>query len=235
MKYINNNTLIIVLASLIMISCGGGGDGDGPDEEIKDPTKASLAFPTNNEECTDGIVINNIDAKIEFDWQSADHTDSYTLTIKNLLTNSISDYNATSDQLEVTLKRGTPYSWYVVSKSNKTTTTSTSDTWKFYLAGEGISNYAPFPAELNSPTNGASVSGATVTLEWTGGDVDNDVKEFEVYLDTNASPSTKVITTSTNTLANHTIIASTTYYWKVVTHDNHGNTSTSEIYSFIVN
>lgn len=225
---------IIAFVSCALLSCGGsdGGNSGGEEEEIFDPTKATLVFPDNNEECTAGVVVSNTQAKVNFDWNKADHTNSYNLFIKNLNTNTTEEFSATSDNLEVTIDRGTPYSWYVVSKSNKTTTTATSETWKFYLAGEGVENYAPFPAELKSPTNGASISSATVTIEWTSGDVDNDIKEFDVYLDTNALPSTKLTTTSSQKLEDQNVNTGTTYYWKVVTHDDHGNTSTSEVYSF---
>ena len=225
---------LIVFTSCALLSCGGS-DGDnsgGGGEEIFDPTKASLIFPDNNEECTAGVVVSNTQAKVNFDWNKADHTNSYDLFIKNLNTNTTEEFSTSSDNLEVTIQRGTPYSWYVVSKSNETTTTATSETWKFYLAGEGVENYAPFPAELKTPTNGASIASAAVTIEWAGGDVDNDIKEFDVYLDTNASPSTKLTTTSNEKLENQSVAAGTTYYWKVVTHDDHGNTSTSEVYSF---
>ncbi|MEW4922891.1 hypothetical protein [Algibacter sp. 2305UL17-15] len=230
----SKRTYTVALILGMMVSCSGGGDSGG-EEEILDPTKAALIFPNNNEECTAGVVISNTQAKLTFDWNKADNTTAYTLFLKNLETNATQDFDSNSDDLEITIERGTPYSWYVVSKSNKTTNTATSDTWKFYLAGIGVENYAPFPAELKSPTNGAAISAATANLEWTGNDVDNDIKEYDVYLDTNTSPTTKVSTTTVQKLDSHSVSASTTYYWKVVTRDNHGNTSTSEVYSFSTN
>ncbi len=237
MKYLNkiDYRLSIIFGLLALVSCGGGGNSGGGEEEIFSPTEAVLVFPDNNEECTSGVVVSNTQAKVNFDWNKSDHTNSYTLFVKNLITNTTEEFNASNDNLEVTINRGTPYSWYVVSKSNNTTTTAQSDTWKFYLAGEGIENYAPFPAELKKPTNGASISATSVTIEWTGGDVDNDIKEYDVYLDTNASPTTKLATTPNAILENQSVDLNTTYYWKVVTYDDNGNTSTSQIYSFTTN
>ncbi|GAB1855366.1 hypothetical protein MHTCC0001_02000 [Flavobacteriaceae bacterium MHTCC 0001] len=229
MRTIRYTYIIALVLGASLISCGGS---DGGGEEVQNPEKSILTFPNNNEECTAGVVTSNSSAKLTFEWEKAAHATSYTLFVKDLLADSTDEYAASTNTLEVTLDRGTPYSWYVVSKSNKTSATATSDTWKFYLAGIGVENYAPFPADLKSPSNGASITGTTVTIEWEGGDVDNDIQEYEVYLDTSASPSTKLSTTTDKKLENQSVSAGTTYYWKVVTIDGYGNTSTSQVYSF---
>lgn len=218
---------------LLLMDCGGN-NGGSEEEVINPPSKASLVYPDNNQECTGGVVISNTEAEIEFDWNEAANTTSYILYITNLNTNVTTNYNSTTDDKEVTIERGTPYSWYVVSKSNETETNATSDTWKFYLAGTGVTSYAPFPADLKTPDNDVSVSTtSSVTLTWEGADVDNDVKEYEIYLDTNSSPTTKVATVTTET-HDQSVLANTTYYWKVVTIDDSGNTSTSQVYKFSV-
>lgn len=239
-----NSTLFVLVT--LLFSCGGSDDGGGVSEGddngngggeviILDPVKATLVYPDNNEECTGGVVVSNIETKLNFDWNKSDNTTKYTLYVKNLNTNITEEFNSNLDNLEVTIERGMPYSWYVESKSNKTTNIATSDTWKFYLAGAGIENYVPFPADLKTPVDKSNITTATVNLVWVGGDVDNDIKEYEVYLDTNATPTTKISTTTEQTLENQPVLSSTTYYWKVVTYDANGNTSTSQINSFNVN
>ncbi|RKR14317.1 hypothetical protein CLV91_0392 [Maribacter vaceletii] len=225
----------VLLGFLIITSCGGNKDSGEKEEVILDPTKAVLVYPDNNEECTGGTAISDTESKLNFDWNKADNTSSYTLFVKNLDANSVEEFNASSDAVEVTLERGVPYSWYVVSKSNKTTVSATSETWKFYLAGLGTQNYAPFPADLTNPENETEVTTLSIDLEWIGSDVDNDIKEYDVYLDTNANPTTKVGTTATANIEGYALKASKTYYWKVVTHDLNGNTSTSQVYSFVTN
>jgi hypothetical protein len=229
--------LVIVVGFMFIVSCGGGDDptGDSDPVPVLNPEKTTLVFPNNNEECTGGVVVSDTQAKINFNWNTSENTNSYTVYLKNLDTDITQNYDTNTDKKELTIERGTPYSWYVVSKSNKTTTIATSDTWKFYLAGIGMENYAPFPAELTSPTSGASVTSATVTLEWVGSDVDNDIKDYDVYLDTNTTPTTKTSTVTAQKSKNHSVAATTTYYWKIVTHDNAGNSSTSQIHSFTVN
>ena len=70
-----------------------------------------------------------------------------------------------------------PYSWNITSKSTASTTSTASDTWKFYLSGPGIVNYAPFPADLKTPASGSTVSRdgeGKVTFTWDGSDPDGD-------------------------------------------------------------
>jgi hypothetical protein len=122
----------------------------------------------------------------------------------------------------------------VVSKANGTTVTASSDKWKFYNEGPGIENYAPFPADVVAPKRGPQVENTgTVSLEWTGSDVDNDIDEYEVFFGT-VTPPTNSLVTTTSTTTNTSVNANTVYYWYVVTTDVAGNTSTSETFEFKV-
>jgi len=240
MNILKSISKVVLLFSLFLIvfSCGGS---DSPDPDpvpppvVKDPEKALLVSPKNNQECADGTVISDTESKISFDWGVAKNTTSYTLSVKNLDTDNVKNYNTNTDKYDLNLERGVPYSWYVVSKSSNTTNTATSDTWKFYLAGNGTVNYAPFPAELVSPLNEETITGMSVSLEWKGSDVDGDIKEYDVYLDKNVNPTTKVDTVVSQKLENQTVEAGASYYWKVVTRDEIGNTSISQVFSFKVN
>ena len=145
----SNLFIPIYLFSVLLIACSGGGGedngGGGPVDPppTPTPTKAILSSPANNSECLEVDAVN-------FSWNASENTTSYTLTIKNLLTNQISTTTTTSTSAEVTLTKGYPYSWQITS-SNSSNTTAKSDKWKFYLSGEALTNYAPFPAELLTP------------------------------------------------------------------------------------
>ena len=78
----------------------------------------------------------------------------------------------TTTSTKVTLDKGVPYSWVVTSKSTKSSVTTPSDTWKFYLEGTGVVNYAPFPADLKAPSSGSTVkrTDGMVTFTWEGSD-----------------------------------------------------------------
>ena len=72
-------------------------------------------------------------------------------------------------------------------KESQLTTTTPSDLWKFYLAGDGVVNYAPFPADLKAPASGSTVtlSEGKATFTWDGSDPDSgDTLSYTVYVDT---------------------------------------------------
>ncbi|WP_246200077.1 hypothetical protein [Maribacter luteus] len=227
-------TLSILLFG-ILISCGGGGDDDNPDPVIiTPPDAATLVFPENNTECLEGTNISDTESSVTFLWNPSDHTDSYIVNLRNLDTNTSQTLNASTNELEITLLRGTPYSWTVTSKANDTDDTAESDLWKFYNAGPAVENYAPFPADVEFPTMGASINAGNTTLSWTGSDVDNDIISYDIYIDESNPPTTLLGNTSSNGIA-FDAVSGKVYYWKVVTNDTAGNTSTSEIFQFKVN
>ena len=78
---------ILFISLVVLISCnnkdGGGGDGGSdPPPPVPSPTAASLNTPAKNSECLDG-------ENVEFKWAASENTDSYGITVKNLLTQSI--------------------------------------------------------------------------------------------------------------------------------------------------
>ena len=219
-----------IAASVFLFGCSSDDSGSGGS---KKPIAAELIAPINNSECISGIAVSETTSKVTLEWNASENTTNYTVYVKNLLTQAASQQlNAGgATTLEVTLQKNVPYSWYVVSKNDNSDTTP-SATWKFYNAGNGVVNYAPFPAEIVAPAMSSSLQGPTVTIQWEGADPDNDIVEYKVYLDGNTNPTTLISTTAQQTLANVAIASNTTYYWKVVTKDSAGNTSTSPIFQF---
>ena len=220
--------------SILLISCGSGGEDDSgggggpidPPPTPQRPSKAVLSKPDNNTECLE------VDA-VKFEWNSSENTTSYTINVKNLLTNEIVSNTTTSTSADITLDKGNPYSWYVIS-TNSTSFVAESDKWKFYLSGEALKNHAPFPAEILTPKPGSSVSSGSVSLSWTFSDIDaNDTHSFDIYLDQNDATK-KII--SNYGARKRTVSLNTpgVYYWRVVTIDNHGTSSDSGISTFTV-
>lgn len=219
----------------ILFSCGGDGDDDDPDPVIiTPPDAATLVFPENNTECLEGTILSDTESSVTFLWNAAENTDSYTVNLTNLDTNTSQTLSASTNELEITLLRGTPYSWTVTSKADDTNETADSDLWKFYNAGPAIENYAPFPAEAIYPTVGSSIDAGSITLSWEGNDVDNDIVSYDLYIDESNPPSTLMGNTTTESMA-FEAASGMVYYWKVVTYDTAGNTSSSEIFQFKVN
>ena len=143
----------------------------------------------------------------------------------------------TTTSATATLTRGIPYSWSITSK-NKGATTTVSDIWKFYLAGVGVTNYAPFPAAAVSPLPGTTVTptNGKVTLTWDTSDVDGGTLTHTLYLDTVDGKQTPLAANSNLTVKTKevSVAANTVYYWRVATSDG-TNTATSIVYSFKTN
>ena len=125
------------------------------------------------------------------------------------------------------------YSWYVIS-TNTGTATATSATWKFYLSGTPQKNHAPFPAEIIAPKPGETVNLGTIQLSWSFTDIDSgDSHTFDIYLD-KKDASTVNVSNYTATKKTVSINDTGTYYWKVITKDNHGASSDSGVSTFVV-
>ena len=233
------------LFTLTLISCGGGGGDDGGANNggggggpiVNPPGKSTLTAPANSETCETGTSVSATQSEVTFTWTASSDTNTYDLKITNLNTNVVINRTAlTSTSTKVTLDKGVPYSWNITSKSTASTTSTASDTWKFYLLGPGIVNYAPFPADLKTPASGSTVTrdgDGKVTFTWDGSDPDGDSLNYTLYVDTTdgkQTPPTAQTDLTVKTLA-VALDAATTYYWRVKTSDG-TNSSYSIVYSF---
>lgn len=246
MKRIKNIPFVWVLPCMLLAigSCSSGGDdGDEPtpDDDIiippidgDVPSAAALIFPEENEACNEGVIINEMQSRVTFQWSASENTDSYEVNLRDLNTNAVEVTPSNTNESDIVLARGTPYEWFVVSKADNSNATTESAKWKFYNQGLGIEHYAPFPAEAINPTQGQTVNSAgAITLQWNSSDVDNDIVEYEVAFGTSNPPTTILVTTVQNN-TNTTVVSGQTYYWRVTTKDSQDNSSQSEIFQFIV-
>jgi len=210
---------------------------------VKPPGKATQLTPANNEPCILGADVTSKQSKVTFTWTAGTATDTYELDIKNLLNNDITVLSTANLTLDATLSLSTPYSWYVVSKSKKSTEIAQSDTWKFYNSGPGASFYPPYPAEPVYPLVNQTITfpvgagGGNLTIKWKATAGSSPITGYTLYY-TNLlyninTPNAQIITTATNS-ASVSASAGTTYYWEVVATDTAGNTSTSQVFSFYV-
>lgn len=229
--------IVLLFGALILLvnSCA-------PEEPVVpiNPSAPTLISPANDETCLNGTSINDSQSNVDFRWSLAANALSYELVVTNLLTQSSQTYPATSNQTTVALTKAEPYNWSVKSIGEVGSISSQSIQWKFYLAGDAVVNYAPFPSELISPQSGANVTpdiNNLIKLQWNASDVDDDLAQFEVYLDKNDA------TTIIKTIAYQTeeesieinVENGTTYYWKIIAIDANQNQSSSGIYAFRTN
>ncbi|WP_297797860.1 hypothetical protein [uncultured Eudoraea sp.] len=219
--------ILIVFISLLFTAC----KKDSP----KPPEAALLIFPQQNSLCTTGVTITPSTSRVEFAWQTANNTENYELRVTNLNSGITQTANTQFTTAELTIDKGTPYSWSVITSNTKVPETSSSTVWQFFNAGSQIT-HTPFPAQIVGPLSGTSVVrdiNQEITLEWLGADVDDDIVGYEIFVDTvspplvlAASPAATVSSIKINTNSD------TVYFWKVITRDNEGNSSDSGIYSF---
>ena len=223
-------TTILIAATYILLlgACAPA------DDTVPAPEKPSLILPVQDELCTTGEVLSDTESLITFQWNLSANTDSYELFLKDLISGVVRSYTAEKNQLSVKLNRGKPYSWYVVSKSTESTETAKSLTWKFYNSGKGVVSYAPFPAEAVSPLFGQSItiSENTVSLEWKGADVDNDIIYYDLYFGTDPNPPLLKAGLKESSFNVQSIAPDKTYYWKVLSYDSAGNNSDSGLFEF---
>lgn len=242
---------LYILSFVLIISCSAEDDDSGtttppvtqqptptPTPQVPTPGKSSLSAPANNEVCFEGDEVDKSNSEVTFSWDASSDTDSYDLVITNQETNqSQTESGITSTSKTVTLANDTSYSWKIVSKANDTSDTSTSDTWQFYLAGDGQENYAPFPATILGPTSGAAVDATDgkITLSWEGNDPDEDDSlTYTIYFDEVDGLQDPIEEERTETTLEVSVESGTTYYWRVKTSDGQSSSYTL-VYSFIVN
>ena len=205
----------------------------------KAPEAAELSKPANNTVCLVGGNTNS--NEVQFTWVPVAGATSYDLKITNLKTNYTETKSFPTSPATVTLITSLPYEWQIISKSSKTTLTSSSAKWKFFLTGAGESTYAPFPASLTFPASGQQVTATAgqVKLVWSGSDPDsgNSFLTYEVFVDTDIA---KVKNREVNAQKSKTesltipVKSGGTYYWMVKTSDE-TSTSYSAVYGFRVN
>ena len=223
-------TTLIILGVTLLTACSSD-SVDGTPTPIAAPGKASLTLPENNKPC-------ETSASVIFTWSQGSDTETFDLSITNSDTNQVTNRaGLTTTTATVPLTRGHRYAWKIISK-NKGTETTTSDTYKFYLAGDGEENAAPFSAEAIAPQPGSSVTASennTVTLEWEAADPDSDTLTYTLHIDTvdgrqEATEENTGLTTNTKEVS---VEAGVIYYWSVTTSDGSISVN-SDVFSFRV-
>lgn len=201
------------------------------------PGKAVLTEPAKNSECTPVQSSSGNSSLVRFRWQPGDYSESYEVVVRNLSTGNTIDRVAEGSAITIPLEKGTPYSWFVISKNTRTNETATSATWLFYNPGSQT-DHVPFPAEIIAPEPGATVFkdiNNQIELRWSATDIDNDIESYNIYLSTENPPNTLIASTGFDETSQKVGVSSdTVYYWRVVTTDALGNTSDTGVLDFKV-
>ena len=201
------------------------------------PGKVLLTEPARNSECTPVETSNGNSSIVRFRWQPANNTEIYELRVTNLTTN-IAQTKSTSQTTEtLSLQKGNPFSWVVLSKNGQTTDDVSSEPWSFYNPGSQT-DHVPFPAEIVAPLSGNTIFddiNNEIELQWTGADLDEDIESYDLFFSTENPPNTLIASLgSGESTFKVTVISGTVYYWKVITKDSEGNISDTGVLDFKV-
>lgn len=223
----------IICAAIVLLGCNDTTDdgllnGNGGAQDP--PNGVQLIFPQEDSLCNEGENPTPTESTVFFEWEPNDNAATYTLTVENLDTGSIDQYQTVDFIFPVTINRAEAFRWFV--EYGYQDEIKVSAIWNFYNAGPGVQTYAPFPAEIISPSMAQTIPATnSVTLEWSGSDVDDDIIGYDVYFGTNNPPSVISSDISVNQLTVSVAIGNT-YYWNVVTKDVEGNSSESGVFEF---
>lgn len=222
--------LYIYIAMALFVSCGGDDEGM-PEEENTAPSVPTQVYPLNNTLCIYNAVLFEWEASIDAEGDNITYrievseNDSFSPLTQNTTT--------TSTSKTIFLEKGKSYYWRLKAIDSKGEESDYSDVSHFITEGDGISNHVPFAASLLAPALGSEIVGTSTTLSWSASDVDNDPLLFDVYLDMNQQPVTKVSENQSETTFNATgLTAASTYYFKVVVKDDKGGASIGQVWNF---
>jgi formylglycine-generating enzyme required for sulfatase activity len=95
-----------------------------------------------------------------------------------------------------------------------------------------IVNRPPAIPSLPSPADSAIGQSVDVDLSWSGSDPDGDTLTYDVYFGTSSAPPLASSGQSATTYDPGTLANSTTYYWRIVAHDNHDHSTSGPVWSF---
>ena len=219
-----NLVLLLVLVSLTFIVCK---------DPIPDPEQTVLILPEDNTSCI-YVSQSSSTASVDFSWKQALHTDEYKLVVKNLTTNEQITSITENTGLRLTLNRGTPYQWKVITTSELSNVETSSSNFSFYLEAQQQGNYLPFPARLLSPQNDeiVTLTNGRYDFSWQGEDIDNDLSHYTLLIgnaqDALSEIATDIVTTSFSADLN----AAQVYFWQIISYDQIGNSTKSIINRF---
>ena len=205
---------------------GANGFGVTPDP----PVGVLLVFPNQDSLCNEGENPTPTESTVFFEWAPNNNALNYRLTIENLNSGDISQYDTQDFIFPVTLERAVPFRWNVTYQLQGEVKQSA--IWNFYNAGPGVQTYAPFPAEIIAPSMAQNIASTnSVTLNWNGNDLDDNIVAYDIFFGPNNPPE---LNTSdiVDTQLTVSVAPDNIYYWNVVTKDSAGNSSESGVYQF---
>jgi hypothetical protein len=121
----------------------------------------------------------------------------------------------------------TKYYWRVIAWDNHSQSTA-GPLWMFTTR----SNQPPNKPSNPSPAEHALNVSVNANLSWIGGDPDNDKVTYNVYFGTISTPPKVATNITVTTYDPAQMLASTTYYWRIIAWDNQSASTTGDLWTF---
>ena len=93
-------------------------------------------------------------------------------------------------------------------------------------------NQPPEPPSSPNPEDGAVNQSIEIDLSWTCTDPEGDPLTYDIYFGTEATPTLVISGQTETTYDPGTLENNTEYFWKIVAHDDHSNTTEGVVWSF---
>jgi hypothetical protein len=93
-------------------------------------------------------------------------------------------------------------------------------------------NEPPYVPSSPNPVNGSTDVSVTTDLSWTGGDPNGDPVTYDIYFGMNSPPSKIISNQSGTAYDTGTMNSGTTYYWRIVSWDDHSNSAAGPLWHF---
>ena len=215
----NNLVLLFVAVSLTLLGCK---------DPIPDPGQTVLISPEDNTACL-YVSQSSSTASVDFSWQEAQDTDEYLLVVRNLSTDEETTSRTINTSIRLTLTRGVPYQWKVITVSELSSVETSSRSFSFYLEAQQQRNYLPFPARLLSPQldEVVSLSNGQYNFSWQGDDLDNDLSHYTLSIGTSADALNVIASDIEATSYSASLNAGEVYFWQIISFDQNGNSTKS--------
>ncbi|HUX40710.1 MAG TPA: hypothetical protein VMV83_06035 [Rectinemataceae bacterium] len=201
----------------VFVSTTNGGTTGGTP-----PTSPTLVAPSS-----DATAVSTTPS---FSWNASTGTGvAYSVfvdTVSPPQVQAASGLTTTGYTLSSALAGNTLYYWSVVAVNASGSAPSPVQSFTT-AATTGVA--APSAPVLTAPANLATGISLSPTLSWNASS--GSGVTYDVYLDTNPNPATKLLSSYTGTSISPSVVANMTYYWKVVALNGGGQTS-SAVWSF---
>jgi hypothetical protein len=176
----------------------------------------------------------NVDVTVGLSWTGGD-PDGDTVTYDVYFGTTSSPPKVAANQSLTTYDPGTleyttTYYWKIISWDSHGVSTEGS-IWQFTTRNEP--NNPPYTPDDPSPVDGATAVDVDTQLSWTGGDPDQgNTVTYDIYFGTTSPPPKLVSNHTGSSYQPTTLQENTTYYWKIISWDNHGASTPGSIWSF---